>query len=259
MRHYPRHALPYYRQADVVGFGQWEALTSLLGGWGLGQATASGGGTGDLLAYRRMWDPYVMGVVRALNAAGDAWEARSPAINQSTLSPEAKASPTIWKTVADTLRGYGTSLLSSWNQHAGLSTATILMMSGKILDAEQHVVDKTQNFFVPILKRDAPGIALPPLPSIDVQRSVIATLEGAKLAAAGVLHLVTSAAKVSFENLPQTAVAWLSGGTLAQYPEYNINPYADPSQHPEWDPKKPTLTWGLAALGAVALLLLLKR
>src|ERR1700720_134957 len=39
--------------------------------------TTAGVTPGDVLAYRQLWDPYVMGVVRAMGTCAEAWDAQS--------------------------------------------------------------------------------------------------------------------------------------------------------------------------------------
>jgi hypothetical protein len=202
---------------------------------------------GDVLAYRRMWDPYVLSVARALLAAGDAWEHRSPGINENILSPAAAGNPKTFDRIAAAYRQYAQDLMSSWNAHAGLPSQDIFLQSSAILADEQAVVDRIGSFYLPQLRRDAPGLSLPDPPSFDLQRSVVAELEGAGIAAKGILHIVGTA----LWNAPQAAASWLTAGIVPlPHPEGRAGLPPEP-------PKPKEIPWTAIGAGAAIVTALL--
>jgi hypothetical protein len=122
----------------------------------------------DVIAYRSMWDPYVTGAAKAMLACA--------ALQTDPTEREFVASG-------------ATLLMMRWNLYAGLEPYEILLLAGEILTSYQETVAQVWPRFLADTHKLCPSVALPPIPTSDVQTQVIAKLEGARIIAAGVLQL----------------------------------------------------------------------
>jgi len=127
--------------------------------------------TSDLLAYRKAWDPYVMGVARAEKACA--------------------AQPGLDPTLASVHSGSADTIVYLWNQYAGSSSQDILLSAASMLKGYQDSVLHAGQAIVGI-KRDCPAIAakIPAPPSLAEQAQIHARLDGAGIATSGVLSLL---------------------------------------------------------------------
>lgn len=230
----------------IPAASEWRALSALRPAIGrLGALLRKLGGIAEFggaedaaaaLAYRRTWDPYVLAVARVLSAAGDAWEHRAPGISTAILSPAAATSQATYDRIAAIYRSYARDLMASWNQFAGLHPDQIALRAGEILASEQAAVDRIQSFYVPQLRRDAPGLPLPKVPGLEVQKAAAGAIEGAGIAARGAVKLVTDA----FFDAPGGFASWATGGLVAP-------------PDPDAPPKPGEIPWGKVAAGAAVL------
>jgi hypothetical protein len=123
----------------------------------------------DVIAYRQMWDPYVTGAARAIQAC-------AAAQTDATLKQSLLDSATL--------------LMMRWNVYAGLEPYEILLLAGDILTSYQTTVLKVGPDYLEEIARTCPQVALPTPPTSDLQAQVIGKLEGARIIAAGVLQLI---------------------------------------------------------------------
>jgi hypothetical protein len=169
---------------------------------------------GEVIAYRQLWDAYVVATANALYACAQ----RSPPARSNLTQAE----------FSDVYNGFGQSLISSWNQHANSSDWQILVYANDYLQDFAQVVVSVGNFYRPQLLLACPDIPLPPLPDVNDQSVVVSALESAKIVTVGSLQLLGIGAGGAIEyvdktgkavaNVVQTTVnyiPWLVGGVIA--------------------------------------------
>jgi hypothetical protein len=148
---------------------------------------------GDVLAYRNLWNGYVVDTARAAAACGAAWQALADGTTPATLPNVGEfAAPPDAKTLAlwaTSNQQIADSIMASWNQHAGLQDWQIVASAAEILQDFQKVVRDVGQFYQPQIKRDCPQLALPVPPSLELQKQVIGQIEGLGILAHGVLQL----------------------------------------------------------------------
>jgi Transglutaminase-like superfamily len=132
---------------------------------GIGAVTPS-----DVLAYRNLWDDYVMGTARAAAACAASLPAGS--VEQGTQQANADA------------------IVLRWNAYAGWSDAMIVLEAAGILEAFQDAVLRVGQFYQPQIHAACPSIALPSPADTNLQASVIGAIEGQGILAHGVLQLL---------------------------------------------------------------------
>jgi hypothetical protein len=156
----------------------------------------------DVMVYRSTWDGFVKGVAAAEKVAGEAWAAAaagqtpSTPINTAQFSPPPNAK--LMQAIADMHAGRGDNdgtILQFWNAYAGLTNAEIVYLAHDILLSEQRAVESIISVNIPQLQLDCPELALPSLPSLDVQATAIAHIEGLSILASGILQMFTMGAK----------------------------------------------------------------
>jgi hypothetical protein len=149
---------------------------------------------GDVLAYRKMWDEFVMGTARAGFACADAWDAaaagKTPATAINTAHFAIPPDATTLKIWADTQRDNAQSIVDAWNAHADTPDWQILVRAGDILRDFQRTVLKVGQFYQLQIARECPALPLPAPPSFDIQQQAIARIEGLGIVAHGVLQLI---------------------------------------------------------------------
>lgn len=168
-------------------------------------------GPGDVLAYRKLWDAYVMGTARAATAAAEAWDAAAagttPAtpvnLTQFATPPDGKTL-TLW---ADSERTNANLIETAWNAHADTPDWQLLSQAGDILQDFQRVVLKVGQIYQPDIARDCPELPLPSPPATGNQTDVIAHLEGAGVVAHGLLQLLGIGVGGGLQTLGAIAVA----------------------------------------------------
>jgi hypothetical protein len=169
---------------------------------------------GEVIAYRQLWDAYVVATANALYACAQ----RTPPARSNLTQAE----------FSDVYNGFGQSLINSWNQHANSSDWQILVYANDYLQDFAQVVVSVGNFYRPQLQLACPDIALPPLPDVNDQSVVVSALESAKIITVGSLQLLGIGAGGAVEyvdktgkavaNVVQTTVnyiPWLVGGVIA--------------------------------------------
>jgi len=164
---------------------------------------------GDVLAYRVLWDPYVMGTARAAKAAGDEWtKAAEGQTSKADLSIFA-APPDVatLKLYAQSEYTNADSIVSDWNAHAGSSDQTIVLEAAAFLQDFQNVVQRVAQVYQPQIAREVPSLPLPTPPSASAQKAVIARVEGLGILAKGVLHLIGVAAEGAPGAVAQAAAS----------------------------------------------------
>jgi hypothetical protein len=227
------------------------------------QKAAFGASIGDVLSYRTLWNDYVMGMARALVTCADAWDAAAAAVkagtsplpdgpNYSRLSQAAQASPDAYSAIASSDRQFANDLVASWNLHAGMSEADMLTQATSILEDFQKTVLRVGQFYQLQLQQDCPNLPIPSPPSPDAQKQVISQLQGAGLAAQGVLQIMG----IGVDGALQTAgsVVTLGGIPLPGGGPGIKNPFTS------WLPSKTTLAVGgvLTVVGLLAVAKIVK-
>jgi hypothetical protein len=161
---------------------------------GLGRATGFGIVLpSDVIAYRTMWNAYVVGVAQAFLQCQTMWQNAAAGQTNTGANLAQFASPPdattlgLWEN-AQSLNSQ--SIMSMWNAHAGLSDAEIVLIAGGILQDFQNVVKAVGQQYVPQLLRDCPNIAVPSPPSFDLQAQVIGQIQGTGILANGVLQIL---------------------------------------------------------------------
>jgi hypothetical protein len=206
---------PKMRHVKFVSGYWWEEVRGRVfvhdGIWkqtGLGAIPRTGVGAfvtpGDVLAYRKIWDDYVMGTARALATCSAAWAALAagqtpatpPNLNEFTVQPDQKTLQ-LWAT---SNQQFADSLVASWNMHANKQDWEIVAMAGDILQDFQRVVQNAGGFYRNQVAGDCPSLQLPNPPGIDVQDQVIGQIEGLGILAHGTMQLFTMGANGALET-----------------------------------------------------------
>ena len=158
---------------------------------------------GDLFAYRRMWDPFILDHVRLWLKVNDALESTSLARQQC---PPGITDAQIQQLQTDTAKQLCTALnttrsavdptngiLAQWNAWAGRSSSDIVSNAEKMLRQQQAVValvsGRLSDELVQIGQDWTIPIELPNLPELSVQQLVISRIESAFTTVKGVLQV----------------------------------------------------------------------
>jgi hypothetical protein len=131
---------------------------------------------GYLLAFRKLWDPYVLGAARIEAQAAEAWHAVAEDKEPSTLINLAQfaATPdnTTIKLYGDLHQQTSDTDMSTWNQFAGKSTTEMLMLKDVILEAFQNLILSIGTQDVKALVKDCPQLKYPNPPSVEEQLQI---------------------------------------------------------------------------------------
>jgi hypothetical protein len=148
---------------------------------------------GDILAYRQIWDSYVMDTARAAAACSAAWQAQANGTAPATppnvgefATPPDKTTLQLWATWQ---KNISDDIVLSWNRFSGLQDWEIVTSGANILQGFQDTVQRVGQFYQPQIQHDCPMLVLPVPPSIDLQKQVIGQIEGLGILAHGVLQL----------------------------------------------------------------------
>ena len=162
---------------------------------------------GDVLSYRAMWDEYVMGTARALQACSEAYAAAAAGQPPGTTLGSATSSASVMQTISSTNAGFSSSIVASWNAYAGWSASQILFQSAAILESFQKTVLSVGQTYRPSLAQDCPALAsvLTDGPDLSTQAQIISGIEGAGLLAAGVLQVLGIGLNGAFQTLGDAA------------------------------------------------------
>jgi hypothetical protein len=137
-----------------------------------------------LMAFRKIWDPYVMGVARA----------------QQTASTKTTVDPVMQGSFAQGVQN----LMTLWNQYAGLSASDIALRANDILAGYRDAVSIAQKD-ADLVKSFAPDIKIPTLPTAEivatVERGIAGTMGGYGVAAAGAGQLAGAGARGAADTL----------------------------------------------------------
>jgi len=112
-----------------------------------------GGAVARLLAYYKMWTPYVAGVVHAMRAQGDAWAAmatgQTPVAVPNAVAAQKGLNPSVdqsqWQTLAQFCYSQADYLTASWNQHAGSSDWNKVQFASEFLQDYASVIKEAGN------------------------------------------------------------------------------------------------------------------
>jgi hypothetical protein len=159
---------------------------------------------GDVLAYRKIWDAFVMGTARAAVACGAAWQSLAdgkapltPAnIGQFAVPPDHKTLQ-LW---AQLEQQKGDGIVSSWNMYAGLQDWEIVVSAGDILQDFQSIVRRVGEYYQPQILKDCPALVMPDPPSLELQQQVIAQIEGLGILTHGIMQLFVKGAEGALET-----------------------------------------------------------
>ena len=184
---------------------------------------------GDVLAYRAMWNAYVVQTACALsvqawaagvqattgtpptvidftqpacecagdvtptdpNAQGWGYEVTSGIFDTSSFAMQ-PPSAALLNTFAQASADQAQSLLDQWNIESGLTDAQIVQAAPQILGSMQDTVVQCGRVFRPALVNYSPGLAAAIAPGADtsLQKQVIAQLEGANIELRGKLDIL---------------------------------------------------------------------
>ena len=95
-----------------------------------------------VIAYRHIWDPYIMATIRAMNIGYQALVN----VSNSPTKPASFSSAKLQE-LAQTYKDEADNLLKLWNQFAGLDAQTMTSESGAMIRAFQGAVKLAQNFW----------------------------------------------------------------------------------------------------------------
>ena len=182
----------------------------------------------DLLAYRQQWEPFIaahLALWRNLNALlEDVPDAQRCPPGIFTVDQLASLTPTMRAfcaslgltriRISDTNPG---GILTQWNAWAGRSSADILAGAAAMLQWHQSVVLSVGGAYkdelVQIAKLWGLHVDLPPVPSFSEQQTLIARIEGAYVAAKGILQITGYAAGQTLRMASDVAEAVADGLT----------------------------------------------
>jgi hypothetical protein len=200
---------------------------------------------GDILAYRAMWDQYVLDTCRAAIDCGQAMQ------QIASQNPQNSESATVAQLGASFVQS-GNDLLAKWNVYAGQSASSVVVNGADILQNEQQVVLEAGQLrgsllagpvsCGPVLSyHDANGNVVQVVagPDASTQTQVIARIEGLGILGSGILQILLQTAAGTLRQAG-SATEWaakLAGGTAS----WLLSPW----------------TWGIAAtilVGSVALI-----
>jgi hypothetical protein len=180
----------------------------------------------DLLAYRQQWEPfigahlnlwrYLNGIFEAVPAAQRCPKVYTAAAVQSLDAATQQFCATLALTRIRTSATDPEGILPQWNAWANKSSAEILAGASSMLGWHQAVVLRVGGEYKDDLVKIAKlwnitGLELPPVPEFSAQQSVIARIEGAGLAAQGLLQIIGYGTGQALVGAADTAQAVAKG------------------------------------------------
>ena len=129
-----------------------------------------------LLAFRKLWDPYVVGAARIEKQAAEAWFAVAADKEPTTLInlTQFAATPD-----SETIKLYGElhqqtsdTDMSTWNQFAGKTTTEMYMLRDTILELFQKLIIEIGTVDIETLIKDCPRLKYPNPPSVEAQLQI---------------------------------------------------------------------------------------
>lgn len=193
---------------------------------------------GDVLAYRTAWDDYVMGTLRAIMATADSFDAVS-------ANPPAGFTAAELTAMGKSYRDVANAQLALWNQFAGEAPENIVFQSRMILNAYQDLVKRVATFRESANMKQFYSGKLPDPPTLDVQRSIIARLQGLSLVANGALNLFTGSVSNGLQIIGGKAGEVVAAGVKG------AGAAAKPALGAIWD-VIPWWGWAVIGLGGIA-------
>ena len=198
---------------------------------------------GDLLAYRQMWEPFIRAHVAIWRYMNSLFEATPAAKN----CPAGNFTDAELQGLDPTMRGFCTSLLrtrvlggsstdagsisAQWDAFAGKSNADIVAGAPSMLKWLQDVVKLVSGTYkdelLDIARFWKIDVKLPDAPPIDAQQQIIAKIEGAYVAAKGILELAGYATGTTLRWTATQAAALTEGltNTVKALPQAINNPW----------------------------------
>lgn len=174
---------------------------------------------GDVLAYRQIWDSYVMDTARAAAACSAAWQAQANGTAPATppnlgefATPPDKTTLQLWATWQ---KNISDDIVLSWNRFAGLQDWEVVSSGANILQGFQDTVQRVGQFYQPQIQHDCPMLVLPVPPSIELQKQVIAQIEGLGILAHGVLQLFEMGASGALQTYETIGEKLTNPSTIA--------------------------------------------
>jgi hypothetical protein len=157
---------------------------------------------GDVLAYRNLWNDYVINSIRAINTCADSFDAVAKNPPAGYTAQQLTDNAAAYRKVASLY-------LQDWNQFAGTSDTDIIVQSTIILTAQQDLVKRigalhTSDTLCQTL------LAIQP-PSLDLQNQVLSRTEALGLVAHGVLQFFTASTVTGLQVVAGDVVAPITG------------------------------------------------
>ena len=200
------------------------------------------GDVGDLLAYRRAWEPFVaahLELWREIRATLEATQIARDICPPGVFDPsQIRGNPAEASLCADLLlariRTSPTSpegILPQWNMWKDVSSSEMVAGAKLMLDWHQNIVMKVggpmKDDLVRIAERWKLPIRLPDLPPFSLQQQIISRIEGAFIAVKGTLKLIGYAAGETLKLAGNTGEAVAEGlsDTAKALPKAISNPF----------------------------------
>lgn len=170
------------RAAHLEGWGDWQSLS--FGGRpivGLGDDTTW---PHEVYEYRRIWDPYMTGVVAGLRQCADAIQLQS-----DTLAPTDASRAQTLKLYADGARGNADFLATEWNAYAGWTEWQVMQNAASILAFFQKTVLQA-GAYAKDSGSSCPAVSFPEPVPLEQQNAIILALQDANIVTTGTLQLL---------------------------------------------------------------------
>ena len=153
---------------------------------------------GDVLAYRNLWNSYVMDSIRVIGVCADSFDAVAKNPPAGYTAQQLTDNAVAYRKVADLF-------LQDWNQFAGTTPTDIIVQSTVILTAQQDLVKRIGAMHTNDTM--CKGLLAIDPPSLDLQNQVLSRTEALGLIAQGTLQFFTKSATTGLEVIAKDAVA----------------------------------------------------
>lgn len=205
---------------------------------------------GDVLAYRAMWNDYVLAIACGLaiqgwaltQAAAGSTPTAVPAATLTSVCPNSSTwvpanvnpldlsglaqqppSQQLLTALAQVADNASDALLTQWNNYSGLTDLYITQNAASIVQGLQDTVLQAGQNYQPMLATVSPALAaaLPTGPDLSVQKQLIARLEGAGIVARGQIEAIKIGVGGAIEavaDIGKVAISpwlWISAAVLA--------------------------------------------
>jgi hypothetical protein len=167
----------------------------------------------DILAYRAMWDQYVLDTVRVCYDCSQAFA------NVAAQQPDAATQQQLQQ-LSTLYKQDGDNILAAWNVWANVSDATIVLQGADVLQQEQQVVITaghqrelltTSTITCALTYHDAAGNVVNAIPGADpnMQAQLIARIEGLGILGSGILQVFVESTAAGLKTVG-SAAQWLA-------------------------------------------------